>query len=544
MYDVSLIAGVVPWILTSVAFVLLILWFLTKNRKLVDLIFLLILSACFVLSALMLALSAIEKKTLIYPFGGWPPPLGIVYYVDLVGALIIFFSSFLLLVIGVYASWYVGLESSRDRESVLFYVLFLGLSAGLLGCIHTGDLFNLFVMIEVTAIAAYALVAFHKERSEAIEATLKYAILGALATTLFFISVITIYASYGSLNMADIALKSRDPSFRTYFTEIYGALALASSIALSLAVWSFTFKSALAPNHFWLIDAHSEAPAPVSAALSGLIVNIGVYATARIALTVLGEGSVVDDLGLLSALGIIFTASGTLSAMLGALMMIVQKDCKRLLAYSTISHIGLMYMSLGFACISEERTRELSLAALLFHMISHSLGKTLTFLAIGVVEKIRNTRDLDQLIGVGREVPLVGLSVAIGSLSLLGVPPTVGFFSKLMMYNVFIEGGLSVLAVMLIVASAVSAMGYFKLILIVLSKPLLSVKSQRLAIDLRPALALTIISVLILVMPLLLLFGFDELLIEAARGVVDPETYTLPFRLYLEDYLKKLTSRG
>ncbi|MEM1873228.1 MAG: proton-conducting transporter membrane subunit, partial [Acidilobaceae archaeon] len=476
MYYVSIIAGIIPWMLASIAFTLPILWLATRSGRLVSALFAFSLLLCLAIAVLQLDASLGEGVTLVYPFGGWPPSLGIIYYIDLAGALLIFFSSLTILAIGVYSIWYAG---GGERATVLFYVLFLGLSAGLLGSLHTGDIFNLFVMIEVTAVSAYALVAFHRERREAVEAALKYGILGALATTLYFLSVVTIYASYGSLTMADIALKSRDAGFATYFTEVYGAIAVASAIALALALWSFTFKSALAPNHFWLIDAHPEAPAPVSAALSGLVVNIGVYATARFLLTMFGEGSVVEELGLLRVFGLSLVTLGVASALLGALMMAVQRDSKRLLAYSTVSHIGLMYVALGFAALSSGETRVLCVAAVFFHMITHSLGKSLLFLAVGVAERARGSRDLDALAGYGREAPIVGFSVVVGSLSLLGVPFTAGFFSKLLMYRAFIEGGSEILAIALIAVSAVSAMGYFKLVTSMLSGPGSRVESTR-----------------------------------------------------------------
>lgn len=543
MYETSALAGLTTWVLALAAFAIPLLWFATRSSVLADAVFLLALLSSLTLSCVLLAISATRGDIVVYPFGGWPPSLGIMYYIDTAGALLLLHSLAVILLIGLYSSWYLSGERHNSKRRILFYTVFLGLSCGLAGCIATGDLFNLFVMIEVTAISAYALVAFHRERGEAIEAALKYAILGALATTIYFIAVVTIYASYGTLAMADVALKSRSPDYATVFTKTYGDIAVASVLALALALWSFTFKSALAPNHFWLVDAHPEAPAPVSAALSGLIVNIGVYASARLMLTVFGEDSVVESAGLLRLVSVSLIALGCISALLGAFMMAIQRDCKRLLAYSTISHIGLLYMALGFAGVSRGDARELAVAALVFHLITHSLGKSLLFLAMGVAEKMRGSRDLDVLIGVGRESRLIGLSVAVGSLSLLGVPFTAGFFSKLYMYQAFIMGGFEILSVVLIAASAVSAMGYFKLVVATISGVERKAERAEVAGDLRVWIPLIVLSAAIIVLPALLYLGLSGLLEEAARSFIDYEHYASAFQRYLEDYLGRLVER-
>ncbi len=398
----------------------------------------------------------------LYAFGGWPPPLGISYEVDALGAVLGALTAWVMLFIAIYSRWYMDKETGIPY----YYTLLLGLEAGLIGCIYTGDVFNLFVMLEVLSISAYGLVGFHRGRAEAVEAAVKYGIIGAAATTVYFIALVFIYGSYGTLNMADLAIKARVMAVATPFSGgYYGNIAVAAALAVALSLWVFTYKSALFPNHFWLPDAHPEAPTPVSAALSGLVVNIGAYAVMRFLYTMFGFNSVLTvakypfrDI-ILWALLIL----GIVSGLVGALMMIVQEDIKRLLAYSTVSHIGLVFMglSLGFSTVPLAATQE-ALTASLYHLINHSVGKALLFMAAGIFIGIAGTRKLDGLAGSGRKAPLATAAFFIGFLQLMGLPPLGGFFSKFLLYSAFMEAGMPIVAVLVVIISAIWVLGYGK----------------------------------------------------------------------------------
>ncbi len=391
-------------------------------------------------------------RPMIYGFGGWPPPIGISYEVDGLNAVLGLFTAWTMLFITLYSIWY----NKHFDEPEWYYILLIGLATGMLGCLYTGDVFNLFVMLEVLGISAYALVAYHKHRPEAVEAAMKYAIIGAAATTIYFIGLVLIYGVYGALNMGYIAMVNLliPPS---------SGLVVTALLALSMSLWVFTYKSALFPNHFWLPDAHPEAPTPVSAALSGLVVNIGVYATIRFLYTLFGPDTflgVYRDLVLLVLFILGFTG-----ALVGALLMMVQNDIKRLLAYSTVSHIGLIYMvaSLGFSNIPDY-IAALAVTAAVYHVLTHGVAKAMLFMTSGVFIDAAGSRDLDELRGVGRKYPLLSLVFVIGFLSLMGIIPFGGFFSKLLMYRAFMEADLVIPALMIIVVSALSVPGYARAI--------------------------------------------------------------------------------
>lgn len=418
---------------------------------------------------------------ILYKFGGWPPPLGIVYEVDQFSAFLASMTAWIMLAISLYSIWY---ERELD-DYTLYYVLLTGLEAGMLGCLYTGDVFNLFVMIEVLAISAYALVSYHRERGVALEAAMKYALIGALATTFYFLGIIVIYSVYGTLNMAQISLINMVIS--NYVSrglapllpsEVLEAISVSSFIAVALATWAFTYKAALFPNHFWLPDAHPEAPTPISAALSGLVVNIGVYAVVRFIYTLFAYQFFNYYRGIIA---MVLLIAGILGAIIGGAMMILQDDIKRLLAYSTVSHIGIMFMAIGapLGLLSDEVIK-IALTGTGLHIMSHGLAKATLFMTSGVFIESGKTRSLNELRGIGRAHPIASLALLISFLSLTGIVPSIGFYSKLMIYNALIMGGLYIPAVLLIVASAISFLGYFKAIYsIVFAIPVKEYQSKR-----------------------------------------------------------------
>jgi len=480
----SPIYGLSAILLIVAAFAVPIFTLFVKNKRFYD-----AYAIAFGVFALAISISIARKvfasnAPIIYPFGGWPPPLGIVYEVDMFGAVIGLLISSVMFLIIVYSTWYTERLSGYEW----YYTLLLGLEAGMLGVVYTGDIFNLFVMLEVVAISAYGLVAFYRNRPQAVEAAIKYAIVGATATTIYFIATIFIYGSYNTLHMAGIAMRNYGyfhltfPGMLNYLPGVfYGNMLISACIALALSLWVFTFKAAVFPNHFWLPDAHPEAPAPVSAALSGLVVKVGAYASARFMYTMFGLGSTeLLNHGIahgvppprtmfMIALGVM----GALSAVIGAIMMGIQRDVKRLLAYSTVNHIGFIYMAMAVGVQGAPRAAiALALAAMVFHMINHSVGKSLLFMSTGAMIKHVGSRDLDKLVGIGKVMPVAGATTVIGALNLLGVPPFAGFLSKYLLYQAFLAVGMPYLAVLVVVASALSLLGYAKLIyMVVSSKP-------------------------------------------------------------------------
>jgi len=522
--------GIAPLLLTIASFALPLLSLIIGDRKWFYHVYALVFSLVALFYAVInfyLVNYVHDGKPLVYPFGGWPGPIGIVYEIDGLGSVLGLLVAFDMLLVVIYSWWYMWKEEGVEW----YYTLLLLLETGMLGIVYTGDIFNLFVMIELLAIAAYGLVAFYRSKREAVEAAVKYSVIGATATTMYFLAIVFIYGTYGTVNMADLALKARPWVCSTsnivcsFLSTVsgtgYGNTFIATAIAIALALWAFTFKAAVFPNHFWLPDAHPEAPTPVSAALSGLVVKMGAYATIRFMYTLFGPGTVLDlhvgAISLRDAILFVLLILGAVSAILGALVMVIQDDIKRLLAYSTIAHLGIIFMGIGVGLRNVgESIAALALTGVVLHIINHSFGKTLLFMASGVYIHAANSRNITSMRGLGKLLPLTTLTLIIGLLHLLGVPPLGGFFSKLLIYNALMNSGLVVFAIILVLSTAISILGYMRLIvsLVVPPRPvelMEKVKEHPLAT-----------SVLLVLAVLIVLIGITSLLggIDYLEGLV------------------------
>jgi multicomponent Na+:H+ antiporter subunit D len=288
-----------------------------------------------------------------------------------------------------------------------YYALFMLMLAGMNGVIITGDIFNMYVFLEIAAIASYALVAFGCE-SEELEASFKYLVLGSVASAIILLSIALIYSYVSSLNLADVSLTLSNMADvnKVYFIKF---------ISLLLIV-GFGVKSALVPFHSWLPDAHPSAPAPISSMLSGVLIKtLGVYAMVRILFNIFGV-----EQKILSILVIL----GLLSMFVGSILALYQWDYKRLLAYSSISQVGYIILGIGLAT-------PLGILGGLFHLMNHSVFKSLLFLTSGATEYVLGTRDLRKMGELNKKMPLTTFSALIGSMSISGVPPFNGFWSKL-----------------------------------------------------------------------------------------------------------------
>ena len=354
------------------------------------------------LALFLMAISVIGKSG-VYWMGGWIPRLGVPVGINLVldGASV--FMLVVITLISFLATLYSIQYMDRYTAKARFYSLFLLMVAGMIGVALTGDLFNLYVFLEIASIASYALVAFGCQHEE-LEASFKYLVLGSVGSTLILFGIGVTYAMTGSLNMAQVS------------STIGGDLKPVHLFAVALFMSGFGLKAALVPFHAWLPDAHPSAPAPISAMLSGVLIKtIGVYAMARVLLNVIG---------LTPLTSYILMVLGTVSMVVGVLLAMGQDDIKRFLAYSSISQVGYVVLGIGLG------TR-LGIAAALFHLINHAVFKSLLFLNAGAVEYSTGTRDLDKMGALREKMPVTGTTSLIGSMAIGGIPPFSGFWSKL-----------------------------------------------------------------------------------------------------------------
>jgi multicomponent Na+:H+ antiporter subunit D len=369
-----------------------------KNPRLSD-----TLANLVTLALLVMAISVIGKNA-VYWMGGWVPrlgvPLGIDLVLDGVSAFMLVTITLISFMVTLYSIQYMDKFTSKAR----FYSLFLLMVAGMNGVALTGDLFNLYVFLEIASIASYALVAFGCEHEE-LEASFKYLVLGSVASSLVLFAIAIMYSMTGSLNMAQVSM------------HLSGGFKGIHLFAIAMFIGGFGLKAALVPFHAWLPDAHPSAPAPISAMLSGVLIKtIGIYAMARVMLNIIGLTPMIST---------ILLVLGTVSMVVGVLLCMGQDDIKRFLAYSSISQVGYIVLGIGLG------TR-LGIAAALFHLINHAVFKSLLFLNAGAIEYSTGTRDLNKMGGLRQKMPVTSTTAIIGSMSIAGIPPFAGFWSKLL----------------------------------------------------------------------------------------------------------------
>jgi len=341
-----------------------------------------------------------HSRVIVYKVGGWMPPIGICLVLDGLSVLMLVTVNIIAFLAVLYSISYMEGYTAKPK----FYCLFLLMVAGINGVVVTGDFFNLFVFIEIASIASYALVAFGTEHEE-LEASFKYMVMGSLSSVFILLGIAFLYSYTSTLNMADMAQR---------LLEKGGGQVI--FFATVLFIFGFGLKAAIVPFHAWLPDAHPSAPAPISAMLSGVLIKVlGVYALVRIFFNVLGVSTQI--LSILMVLG-------TVSIMAGVLLAIGQWDLKRLLAYHSISQIGYVILGLSLGT-------PLGILGGLFHLVNHSVFKSLLFLNSGAIVYSTGTRDLREMHGLRKQMPVTANTNLIASLSISGIPPFNGFWSKL-----------------------------------------------------------------------------------------------------------------
>ncbi|MFA4966939.1 MAG: proton-conducting transporter membrane subunit [Candidatus Margulisiibacteriota bacterium] len=330
----------------------------------------------------------------------------------------------------LYSVPYMNKYAGKEK----YYALYMLIISGMSGVLLTGDIFNLFIFMEIAALATYALVAFGGGAEE-LEASFRYAIIGTIASLLILLGIGFIYRITGTTNMSEIGLVfNKNIDYIKYFIA-------------ALFIAGFGMKAALVPFHSWLPDAHTAAPAPVSATLSGVLIKVlGVYAIIRIFYNVLG---------MTLQLSYALTFIGALSILIGGLLAFYQADLKRLMAYSTISQVG--YIILGISLGTP-----LGIMGGLFHLFNHALFKPLLFMNAGSIEHSTGTRQLDKIGGISKKMPVTALTSFIGSLSISGIPPFNGFWSKLFIILACVQTGKVWYAFAAVIGSIITLVYYLK----------------------------------------------------------------------------------
>ncbi|AAL81571.1 proton-conducting membrane transporter [Pyrococcus furiosus DSM 3638] len=371
------------------------------------------------------------KPIIIYA-GGWKPPIGINLYIGHFAALFILVIAVVSFLMALFNFKAVTVEPI-DKYAMLFLLLLLGAT----GMIATGDIFNLFVFMEITAISAYALTAYNKT-GEAAEASMKYIVLGGIGSSFFLVGVALIYGATGTLNMAHLAMLANDINPTVV------------QVGLALIIFGLAVEAELFPLNAWAPDAYQAAPHPITVMFSAFVVKAGLYAMARILY-------LFKDVSGWSSLTKLLIAMATLTVVFAELSALRQKNVKRMIAYSSIGQVGLIALALSLG------TQE-GVSAGVFHMLNHAIVKTMMFMAIGYVGITLGGTMIENFEGLGKRMPLTSLSLTIGGIATVGVPLFNVFWSKLrIILAAAHEGNLWPVALVLF-ASVVEAVYYFRLI--------------------------------------------------------------------------------
>jgi len=353
--------------------------------------------------------------------------------------------------IGIAAAVYSIKYMENDTGKPLYYTLLLAMITGMVGTVFSGDLFTLYVFWELMSISSYVLVAFRKETWEPVEAGFKYLIMSAAGSATVLLGMSFLYGLAGTLNFQGLAATLvASPGVWLYMAFVFILI-------------GFGVKTAIVPLHTWLPDAHSAAPTPISALLSGVVIETGLYALLRTDFSAFLSIQ-AQWFGIIAFLCI-------LTMTVGNVMALLQNDVKRLLAYSSIGHMGYMLVGLALAT-------QLGLTGTLLHIFNHALMKGAAFLCAGAIIYRLETRNLNEMSGVGRKMPITAIFFAVSLFALMGMPPLNGFISELTLITATMQSNVGWLGVAIILNSILSS-AYYLRVLRVLIQPNLSEASQK-----------------------------------------------------------------
>ncbi|MZR30570.1 monovalent cation/H+ antiporter subunit D family protein [Sneathiella sp. DP05] len=378
-----------------------------------------ITSACTFYISIQLLFSVASSGPISYELGGWAPPWGIEYVVDLLSGFMLVLISGISTGVLLYARESITKEVAPQQLGLFFTAYLLALT-GMLGISITGDAFNVFVFLEIMSLSSYALIAMGERTDRrALTAAFQYLIIGTVGATFYLIGVGLIYLMTGTLNIADIAAR---------LPEIEGTrpiLAAAGFIVIGIGI-----KLALFPFHVWLPNSYTYAPNIVTAFFAGTATKVGVYLLIRFIFTVFGENYSFGELGLTD----ILLPLGVLAFLTMSSVAIYQTNIKRLLAYSSVAQMG--YIILGISLASES-----GLTAAILHIFNHAIVKTGLFLSLGCMFFVVGSTYLKDLEGIGKRMPITTFGFVLGGFGLIGVPLTPGFISKWYLVVAALEKG-------------------------------------------------------------------------------------------------------
>lgn len=388
----------------------------------------------------LLLKTVLDTGRISYWLGGWEPPWGIEYAVDYLNGFVLVIVGFIAFLVAVYAKKSVDHEIEESRVP-FFYAVFLLFIAGMMGMVITGDIFNLYVFLEITSLAGYALIAMGKKR-EALVASYNYLVMGTIGATFILLGIGYLYMVTGSLNMADLG--QRLPAL--YQSGVVHVAFAFFAIGLSI-------KIALFPLHNWLPNAYTYAPSTVSAIMAATATKVGAYTLIRVLFTVFKPDFAISGVQL-NQMFFFFSVTAILT---GSILAVAQTNIKKMLAYSSIGQIG--YIVLGVALLNQA-----GIIGSLLHILNHALMKGTLFLVAGAVVYSYGITNIADFKGLGKKMPVPMAAFSVAALSMVGMPLTVGFVSKWYLAVASLQAGMWFFIPVILFSSLLMAVYFWRVI--------------------------------------------------------------------------------
>jgi len=380
----------------------------------------------------------IESGPFSYYLGGWAPPWGIEYAIDYLNAFVLVIISVISLIVSIYSK--KSVEKEMPEKVVPFYTLFLLLITGLLGIVITGDLFNVFVFLEIAALSCYALMAIGRDGAPF--ATFRYIIMGTIGASFYLLGVGYLYIITGSLNMLDVA--QRLPEF--YHSRVVLTAGVFMIVGIGL-------KMALYPLHAWAPNAYADAPSTVSGLVAPLMTKVAAYMMIRIMFTVFKPVFFIEIIPVTT----ILTWMAAVAVIVGSIYAIAQNDLKKMLSYSVVAQIGYIALGIGLANRS-------GLTGAVLHILNEAFTKGCVFLVAGAIIYKTGSCNITGFKDLYRKMPFTMTAFLIGAFSMVGIPPTCGFFSKMYLIIGSIDAKQWVFVAVLLTSSILNVIYFFRVI--------------------------------------------------------------------------------
>lgn len=402
--------------------------------------------ASFIITVLLIKPVFLDGKIITYWLGNWKPVDNIAIGIGMEVDALSLFVGLIITAACVLSSIYSIKYMSKDDGLGKYYTLFLLLAGSMIGFVFTGDLFNMYVMLEIMTFAAIALTAFRTQKDKALEAGFKYLVIGGLGSSLILMGTALMYAQTHTLNIAQIALELNSRGEK--FTPV-------TILALALLLVGYAVKSFMVPCHTWPPDAHMSAPSSISMLLSGVMSKTGVYGLIRILFMIfMVSGN--------KALAYLVMIWGAITMVVGVSMALLQTDFKRLLAFHSVSQLGYVITGIGVGLTAADGIANLGLMGGLYHMVNHASFKCLLFLCAGAVLYRVGTTDLNKVSGLGKKMPFTAVMFFIGAAAISGIPPFNGFASKWILYQSTSETQIPIITIVELIVSVLTLASFIK----------------------------------------------------------------------------------